>query len=159
MSRANSDQEGFAERLDLLAKTIGQGNLLGFIIQFLSWFWMYLRSSNLYKSRQRDQVSDLSQNSNEKSITNTYHLLELIVEEEALLYSTSSMSLDAYATKVPKYSMAFHMRLGFVKVNSHNAQLFKDLMNQWVVKIEDNPVTFEVSPWVNYQGDLYMGQG
>ena len=31
-------------------------------------------------------------------------------------------------------------------------------MNRWVVHVEDAPTTFDAAPWVNYQGDLYMGQ-
>ena len=55
--------------------------------------------------------------------------------------------------------MSFNMRLAFVKANSHKAQLYKDPMSQWVVKVEDILMAFEAAPWVNYQGDLYMGQG
>ena len=31
-------------------------------------------------------------------------------------------------------------------------------MNRWVVKIKEHPTAFDPSPWVNYQGDMYMGQ-
>ena len=31
-------------------------------------------------------------------------------------------------------------------------------MSRWVVKLEDVATTFEANPWVNYQGDLYMGE-
>ena len=55
--------------------------------------------------------------------------------------------------------MAFNMRLAFVKANSHGAQLYKDPMSRWVVKIEDGSTAFEANPLVNHQGDLYMGQG
>ena len=95
----------------------------------------------------------------EESVTTTYHILEPIVEEEALSDSTSNMSLGAQSVEVPAYSMAFNMRLAFVKANSHGAQLYKDPMSRWVVKIEDVAMAFEANPWVNYQGDLYMGQG
>ena len=54
--------------------------------------------------------------------------------------------------------MDFNMRLDFVKMNHHRAQLYKDPMNRWVVKVEDHLMAFEATPWVNYQGDLYMGQ-
>ena len=69
------------------------------------------------------------------------------------------MSLGAQASEVQEYSMAFNMRFAFVKENSHKIQLYKDPISWWVVKIEDIPMAFEASPWVNYQGDLYMGQG
>ena len=56
---------------------------------------MYLRSSHWYKSGQRDQAASLSIKLSEESITNAYHILEPIVEEEAFFDSTSSMSLGA----------------------------------------------------------------
>ena len=31
-------------------------------------------------------------------------------------------------------------------------------MNRWVVRVKDTPTAFDAVPWVNYQGDLYMGQ-
>ena len=68
------------------------------------------------------------------------------------------MSLEAQSTKVLEYSMAFNMRLAFTKANSHGAQLYKDPMSWWVVKIEDVTTAFEANPWVNYQSDLYMCQ-
>ena len=46
--------------------------------------------------------------------------------------------------------MAFNMRLAFLKTNGHGAQLYKDPMNMWVVKIEYHRTTFEASPWVHY---------
>ena len=82
---------------------------------------MYLRSGNSYKIGQRDQVTGLSIKSSEESITNAYHTLEPIVEEEILFDSTSSMSLGAQAPKMPDYSMALNMRLAFAKANSHGA--------------------------------------
>ena len=84
---------------------------------------MYLRSSHWYKSGPRDQAVGSSFNSSEESIINAYHVLESMLEKEAFFDSTSSMSLEAQATKVPKYSMAFNMRFAFPKVNSHRAQL------------------------------------
>ena len=31
-------------------------------------------------------------------------------------------------------------------------------MNCWVVRVKDTQIAFDAAPWVNYQGDLYMGQ-
>ena len=68
-------------------------------------------------------MAGLSIKLSEESVTNAYHTLEPIVEEEAFSDSTSSMSLGAQSSKVPAYLMAFNMRLTFVKANSHGAQL------------------------------------
>ena len=65
------------------------------------------------------------------------------------MHSTSSMSLEAHATKALDYSMAFYMKLAFVKMIGHKAQVYKDPMNRWVVKVEYYLTTFEAAPWVN----------
>ena len=56
------------------------------------------------------------------------------------------------------YSMDFNVRLVFEHTNAHDAQLYKDPMSRWVVKKEEHPTAFDPSPWVNYQGEMYMGQ-
>ena len=57
------------------------------------------------------------------------------------------------------HPMIFNVRLIFVaRTNVHHAQLFKDPMNRWVVKIEEHSMAFDPSPCVNYQGEMYMGQ-
>ena len=119
---------------------------------------MNLRLGSWYKLRQVDQAIGLSYNSSEESVTHPCHLLEPILEEDIYSISTSNMCMDAHVTKVPEYSMTFNMRLTFVRTNGHGAQLYKDPMNRWVVKVEDHLIAFEATPWVNYQGELYMGQ-
>ena len=54
--------------------------------------------------------------------------------------------------------MEFNVKVEFVQTNAHDAQLYKEPMNRWVVKIEEYPTTFDPSPWVNYQGEMYVGQ-
>ena len=115
---------------------------------------MYLRLGNI-KGELRDRVSV---NSSEESISNLYHALTPILEEEYISNTTSSMSLDTRNADLPEFSMAFNMRLMYVKTNNHGAQLFQDPMNRWVVRVKDTPTAFDAAPWVNYQGDLYMGQ-
>ena len=100
---------------------------------------MYLRSSNRYQSRQRDLASVVSVKSSEESVTNSYHALEPIVEEENFSDSTSSMLMEARVSKTQEYSMAFNMRLVFSKTNTHGAQLYKDPLDRWVIKVEDHP--------------------
>ena len=114
---------------------------------------MYLKLGN-FKVGLRDRVSI---NSSEESVWNSYHALTPILEEEYISNTTSSMSLDARNIDLPKFSMAFNMQLTYVRNNDHTAQLFQDLMNRWVVRVEDTLIAFDAVPWVNYQGDLYMG--
>ena len=73
----------------------------------------------------------------EESVSNSYHILELIVKEEYISNTTSSMSLDARNANLLEFLMEFSMRLMFVKTNNHGAKLFEDPMNQWVVHVED----------------------
>ena len=58
--------------------------------------------------------------SSEESVTNSYHALPVIVEEEIVSNSTSSMSTaDERNTETSTYSMAFNVRLAFVRTNDH----------------------------------------
>ena len=87
---------------------------------------MYLRLGNYYKGGPRDQVSIKS---SEESVSNSYHILEPILEEEYVSNTMSSMSLDTRNVDLFEFSMAFSMRFMFVKTKNHGAQLFQDLMN------------------------------
>ena len=82
---------------------------------------MYLRLGNYYKGGSRDQASVKS---SEESVSNSYHILTPILEEEYIFDTTSSISLDARNVDLPKFSMAFNLRLTHVKTNDHSAQLF-----------------------------------
>ena len=42
--------------------------------------------------------------------------------------------------------------------NNHGALIYKDFINRYTVKIEDHVTIFDPSPWVNFQGDHYMGR-
>ena len=118
---------------------------------------MYLRSGTRYSSGKGNQTIAASIKSSEESVSNSHQVLPPIVEEETASESTSSMSMDEQTVETSTYSMAFNVRLAFVKTNDHQAQLYQDPMNQWVVKVQDGPTTFDPAPWVNYQGEQYMG--
>ena len=66
----------------------------------------------------------MSIKSSEESVSNLYHVLTPILEEEYVFDTMSSMSLDAKDIDLPKFSMAFNMRLTYIKTNDHGAQLF-----------------------------------
>ena len=78
---------------------------------------MYLRLEN-YKGGLRDQASVKS---SEESVSNLYHILTPILEEEYVSDTMSSMSLDAKNVDLLEFSMAFNVRLTFVKTNNHGA--------------------------------------
>ena len=81
---------------------------------------MYLRLEN-YKGGLRDQASVKS---SEESVSNLYHILTPILEEEYIFDTTSSMFLDAKNVDLPKFSMTFNMLLMYAKTNGHDVQLF-----------------------------------
>ena len=66
----------------------------------------------------------MSVKSSEESISNLFHILTPILEEDYVSDTTSSMSLDAKNVDLPEFSMAFNMRLTYVKTNDHGAQVF-----------------------------------
>ena len=92
----------------------------------------------------------MSVNSSEESVSNLYHALTPILEEEYIFNTTSSMSLDARNIDLPEFSMAFNMQLTHTKTNNHSSQLFQDPMNRWVVCVKDTSIAFDAVPWVNY---------
>ena len=105
---------------------------------------MCLCSKNLYKLGRG--TNPISQKSSEESVTNMIPILKLKVEEETFSVSWSSnMASKTHASaSIPKtHSMVFNVRLIFAKINIHNAQLYKDPMNRWVVKIEEHPIAFD----------------
>ena len=86
----------------------------------------------------------------EESVSSSYHIIESVVEEGIVSFSTSNMSLDAQSNDFLEFSMAFNMRLTFVKTNNHNAQLYQDSMSHWVVKVKGTPIAFDTTPWISY---------
>ncbi|MCO5567204.1 hypothetical protein L7F22_020892 [Adiantum nelumboides] len=122
---------------------------------------MNLRSGNLYKSGRGASYAGTSQRSSEESVTNARQVLEPIVEDSFESSSNSSMASGtptASADMHGPFSMAFNVRLAFAHVNLHGAELYRDPMNRWVVKIAEPPTQFDPAPFVNYQGEAYMGQ-
>ena len=83
---------------------------------------MYLRLGNYYKGGPIDQVSIKFI---EESISNSYHILTPILEEEYVSDTTSSISLDARNVDLPELLMAFNMRLMFVKTTTTVLNYFK----------------------------------
>ena len=106
---------------------------------------MFLRSGNLYKSGRG--TNTVSQKSSEESVTNAAPLRP-ILEEDSYSDSSSSMASETHVSaSVPDtHPMLFNIRLVFARTNTQDAQLFKDPMNRWVVKIEEHPTAFDPSP-------------
>lgn len=54
--------------------------------------------------------------------------------------------------------LQYNMALTYVTLNEQNARIYVDPFDRYVVKIADIDTPFNPNPWVNYQGDSYMGQ-
>ena len=54
--------------------------------------------------------------------------------------------------------LQYNMALTYVTLNEQNARIYVDPFERYVVKIADVDTPFNPNPWVNYQGDSYMGQ-
>ena len=112
----------------------------------------------MYKSGRA--TNTVSQKSSEESVTNAVPALRPIVEEESFFNTSSSMaSKNHVSASIPDtHPMLFNVRLVFARTNTFDAQLFTDPMKHWVVKIAKRPRAFDASPWVNYQGKMYICQ-
>ena len=97
----------------------------------------------------------------EESVIRALFILEPIAKKKTYPDTLSSMVVDSHASIEifeTIYSMAFNVRLAFACSNIHNAQLYWDPINRWVLELEDQPMAFDPPPWFNFQGDTYLGQ-
>ena len=65
-------------------------------------------------------------------------------------------SLQVEAT--PSYQMELNIKLKYDYTNAWGVEIYHDQMQRQVYKTVDCPTPFEKSPWVNYQGDMYVGE-
>ena len=84
-------------------------------------------------------ANTVSQKSSKESVTNAILVLRPIIEEESFFNTSSSMASKnhVFASIPDTHPMLFNVRLVFARTNTFDAQLFKDPMNHWVVKIEE----------------------
>ena len=57
----------------------------------------------------------------------------------------------------PSYQLEFNTRLKYDYTNAWGAEIYHDPMQRQVYKIANCPTPFEMTPWFNYQGDMYVG--
>ena len=60
------------------------------------------------------------------------------------------------ADATPSYQMEFNIKLKYDYTNAWDAEIYHDLMQRQVYKTNNCLTPFEKSPWVNYQGDMYV---
>ena len=120
---------------------------------------MNLRIGTFYKSGHYFELDNRSKASTLGSTTRTPSLSNQDVEqlsEETL--SKSSMDTNFSSKSLPNMELDYDGRLRFVMENNHGALIYKDFINRYAVKIEDHVTIFDPAPWVNFQGDRYMGR-
>ncbi|KAI5070421.1 hypothetical protein GOP47_0014764 [Adiantum capillus-veneris] len=49
-------------------------------------------------------------------------------------------------------------RIRFRMENAHGAKIYRDCYRHYAVKVEDHPCNVDQAPWVNFQGDRFMGR-
>ena len=56
------------------------------------------------------------------------------------------------------WGLNFNVKLQFQYANAQGADIYKDPMGRFAVKIPDVLSNRHMNPWVNYQADMYMGE-
>lgn len=121
---------------------------------------MHLRSGAYYRSGNRSVADERSRASTHESTARTPSCGAPIAEEVA--YDTDS---ELSMASTPSASVAhagvdlqYDTQIRFERENMHGAKIYKDQAEQYMVKVEDHVSPFDPAPWVNYQGDRYMGR-
>ena len=120
---------------------------------------MNLRSGAFYRSRHHLVSKDRSKASTLGSTARTLSVSNQVnkrVNEETL--SDSSMDTSHSNQSLPRVDLEYDERLRFVLEKNHGALIYRDFINRNVVNIEDHATLFDPAPWVNFQGDKYMGK-
>ena len=119
---------------------------------------MNLRSGTHYRSGHQSGGENQSRASTLGSTART-PANSTQVEEPSEGDSLSDSSMATSSTIPPTgLDLEYDGRLRFTKENEHGGLIYKDFINRYVVKIEDHVTPFDPSPWVNFQGDRYMGK-
>ena len=111
---------------------------------------------------------DISSDTDSESLS--FHGSEMSSEGKDVRPSQSQQSLDMHAQggSRPRTSsnpfadanieLDYNVVLKYFTMNINNAYIYKDPWGRFAVKLADTKTPFEVNPWVNYQGDSYMGK-
>ena len=120
--------------------------------------FMNLRSGAYYRSGHQSGGENQSRASTLGSTARTPNTTTQ-VEDPREEDSVSESSMATSSTTPPTgLDLEYDGRLRFAKENDHGGLIYKDFINRYVVKIEDHITPFDPSPWVNFQGDRYMGK-
>lgn len=121
---------------------------------------MHLRSRVFYRLGNPVARENVSRISTEESTARTPGLKVQQAEENLPGYvSDSSMdTTSSYQSQPIGVELDYDGKLRFHMENTHGAKIYKDFIHRFAVKVEDHPSEVDPAPWVNFQGDRYMGQ-
>ena len=121
---------------------------------------MHLRSGTYYRSGNHVAVDGRSRASTRESTARTPTWSAPIAEEVA--YETDSnlsMASTSTADTVNHgVELEYNMQILYERENLHAAKIYRDQTDQYMVKVEDHHTAFDPAPWVNFQGDRYIGE-
>ena len=121
---------------------------------------MHLRSGAYYRSGLPVRIDARSVASTQES-TARAPTQGTPLANEPIYESDSDLSMASTSTNpFTDYGveLEYDVRLRFLNENSHGAKIYGDHMGQVSVKIEDHVTDFNPTPWVNFQGDRFMGR-
>ena len=121
---------------------------------------MHLRSGAFYRSGNPARRENVSRVSTEESTARTQgarpHLSEGTVPD--YISDTSMDTTDSYQSQQIGVEFDYDVKLYFHMENAHGAKVYKDYGQKFAVKVEDHPSDHDPAPWVNFQGDRFMGR-
>lgn len=66
-------------------------------------------------------------------------------------------AMSSFQSQSIDIELDYDGRLRFHMENAHGAKIFRDFLQCYTVKVKDHPSDIDIAPWVNFQGDRYMG--
>ena len=105
-------------------------------------------------------ISDIGSRASTQESAARSHFQTTLPVEEVVSDTTFETSMEIGGPSHgshPDIELDFNTKIKFIKHNAHGALIYKDPSHRFLVKVEDHPTDFNASPFVNYQGDRYIG--
>lgn len=120
---------------------------------------MHLRSGAYYRSGHQIEIEARSLATTQESTERTHSLREPL-EEEVVSETDSISTMASTSTQNTNLGveLEYDFQIRYEKENLNRAKIYRDQNGQFMVKVEDHHTEFDPAPWVNYQGDRYMGK-
>ena len=121
---------------------------------------MHLRSGAYNRLGNQVAADGISRASTRESTTRTPTWSAPIAEEVAYETDSNLSMASTSTTNTVNHGVEldYNMQIFYERENLHAAKIYKDQTDQYVVKVEDHHTAFDPAPWVDFQGDRYMGR-